>query len=138
MGQPAEMGFDLAERGLVGQAAGDRGLWPDGFRLYEVDVAAVLRLLARELVEQRLRAVPLDGEQPDEDLVAERWRPRRPPREPRAERPLAARGQTKDAAKARADPLVTPRHQAAPLELVEELIDLPDVRMFDAGRTGRY
>src|SRR5262249_24742069 len=81
------------------------------------------------LVEQRLRAVPLDGEQPDEDLVAERWRPGRPSHEPRAQRPLTARGQAEDAAKARTDALIAPRHQATPLELVEELIDLPDVRM---------
>src|SRR5205823_13581778 len=65
----------------------------------------------------------------DEDLVAERWRPCGPPREPRAKRPLAACRQAKDAPKPRTDTLVTPRHQAAPLEIMEELIDLPDVRM---------
>src|SRR2546427_7335431 len=65
----------------------------------------------------------------DEDLVAERWRPCGPPREPRAKRPLAACRQAKDAPKPRTDTLVTPRHQAAPLEVMEELIDLPDVRM---------
>src|SRR5262245_23777487 len=123
------MGLDLAERGLVGQTAGDRRLRPDGLRLHEFVVAAVLRLRAGELVEQRLRAVALDGEQPDEDLVAERWRPGRSPHEPRAQRSLAARGQAEDAAKARSDALIAPRHQAAPLELVEELIDLADVRM---------
>ena len=123
------MGLDLAERGLVGQAAGDRRLRPGGFRLYEVEVAAVLYLLARELVEQSPRTIALDGEQADEDLVAERWRPCGPPREPRAKRPLAACRQAKDAPKPRTDTLVTPRHQAAPLEIMEELIDLPDVRM---------
>src|SRR5207249_11935962 len=62
-------------------------------------------------------------------LVAERWRPGRPPHEPRAQRPLAARGQAKDAAKARTDALIASCNQATPLELVEELIDLADVRM---------
>ncbi len=123
------MGLDLAERGLVGQAADDRRLRPGGFRLYEVDVAAVLHLLARELVEQSPRTIALDGEQTDEDLVAERWWPCGPPREPRAKRPLAACGQAEDPAKPRTDPLIMPRHQSAPLELMEELIDLPDVRM---------
>jgi len=82
-----------------------------------------------ELVEQSPRTIALDGEQADEDLVAERWRPCGPPREPRAKRPLAACRQAKDAPKPRTDTLVTPRHQAAPLEVMEELIDLPDVRM---------
>jgi len=123
------MGLDLAEGGLVGQTAGDRRFWPDGLRLHEVDVTAVLRFLAGELVEQRLRTVPLDREQPDEDLVAERWRPGRPPHEPGAQRSLAARRETKDATKARSHALIAPCHQAAPLQLVEELIDLADVRM---------
>lgn len=133
MGEPAEMGFDLAERRLVRQTAGDRRLRPDGVGLHEIDETPVLRFLAGELVEQRLRAVPLDGEQPDEDLVAERWRPGRPSHEPRAQRPLTARGQAEDAAKARTDALIAPRHQATPLELVEELIDLADVRMKPGG-----
>src|SRR5262245_66513113 len=123
------MGLDLAERGLVGQTAGDRRLRPDGLRLHEFDVAAVLRLLAGELVEQRLRAVSLDGEQPDEDLVAERWRPGRSPHEPRAQRSLATRGQAEDAAKARSDAMIAQRHQAGPLELGEGVIELAGVRI---------
>jgi hypothetical protein len=52
-----------------------------------------------------------------------------PPHEPRTEGALAARGEAKDAPEARADALITPRHQPTALELVEELIDLADVRM---------
>src|SRR2546427_4312761 len=103
------MGLDLAERRLMGQSAGERRFRPGGFRLYEVDVAAVFHLLACELVEQSLRTIALDGEQAGEDLVAQRWRPCGPPREPRAGRPPPPRRPGEEAPKPRTHPPIPPR-----------------------------
>src|SRR5206468_5934770 len=126
-GEPAEMRLSLAERGLVSEPPGDRRVGPGGLLADEREVAVVLDLLSLELGQDCGRPAPLGGQQTDEDLLAQRRRPGRPPGEPGTERPLAPRGQAEDAPRARACALVTPRHEPAPLELVQELVDLAEV-----------
>src|SRR5438093_3691928 len=123
------MRLGLAERGLVSEPPGDRRVGPGGLLADEREVAVVLDLLSLELGQDCGRPAPLGGQQTDEDLLAQRRRPGRPPGEPGTERSLATRGQAKDAPRARACALVTPHHEPAPLELVQELVDLADVGM---------
>src|SRR5437867_88149 len=111
------------------EPASHRRARPRGFLADERDVATVLGLLALELSEEGLHAVPLGGEQPHEDLLAERWRPARPSREPGAERAFPTRGQPEDPPQACSALVVAAGDETAALELVEELVDLADVRM---------
>jgi hypothetical protein len=119
----------LRDCGLVREPPRDGGVGTRRRLVQERDIAAILRFLAVELAERFRRATTLRGEEADEDLLAQRGRPARTARQPRAERPLAARGQAEDAPEARPRLLVAARDQAASLELVQELVDLPDVRM---------
>src|SRR5439155_6996079 len=107
-GGPAQVRLRLAERGLVREPPGDRRVGPSRLLADEREVAAVLGLLPLELGEDRGRPATLCRQQADEDLVAQRRGPARPPGEPGAERPLAAGGQAEDAARARAHVLVAP------------------------------
>jgi hypothetical protein len=92
-------------------------------------VAPVLGFLPVELAERLRGSAPFRGEKADEDLLAQRGGPARTSREPRAERSLAARGQAEYPPEARAGLLVAARDEAASLELVQQLVDLADVRM---------
>src|SRR2546426_8557434 len=123
------MRLGLTERGLVSEPPGDRRVGPGGLLADEREVAGVLDPLPLELGQACGRPAPLGGQETDEDLLAQRRRPGRPPGEPGTERPLATRGQAEDAPRARACALVTPHHEPAPLELVQELVDLADVGM---------
>src|SRR5206468_2502228 len=116
-------------RPVVGEAPGERSPGACPLLLHECDVAAVLGFLPFELGEHRPRALALGGEQADEDLVAQWRRPSRTAGEPGGERPLAARREAKQAPQARAERLIASNHEAATLELVQQLIDLPDVRV---------
>src|SRR3989454_3627878 len=128
-GEPVEMRLGLAERGLVSEPPGDRRVGAGGLLADEREVSVVLDLLSLDLGQDRGRPAPLGGQQTDEYLLAQRRRPAGPPGEPGAERPLATRGQAEDAPRARACALVAPHHEPAPLELVQELVDLADVGM---------
>src|SRR5439155_9771264 len=123
--EPAEVRLGLTERRLVGEAPGERSPGACPLLLHECDVAAVLGFLPFELGEHRPRALALGGEQADEDLVAQWRRPSRTAGEPGGERPLAARREAKQAPQARAERLIASNHEAATLELVQQLIDLP-------------
>src|SRR5438094_557196 len=87
------MRLGLAERGLVSEPPGDRRVGPGGLLADEREVAVVLDLLSLELGQDCGRPAPLGGQQTDEDLLAQRRRPGRPPGEPGTERSLATRGQ---------------------------------------------
>src|SRR5262249_24000790 len=128
-GEPAEMGLGLAEGRFVRHASRDRGARAPIFLVDEGEISPVLGLLPVELRADGVRPGALRGEETDEYLVADWWRPARTPGEPEAKRALAAIGQTKSAAGAGALPLVPPGDQPAPLEVVQQLVDLADIGM---------
>src|SRR5207249_2790965 len=126
-GEPAEMRFRLAERGLVSEPPGNRRVGPSGLLAGEGEVAVILDFMS--LYRGQGCGVPATrgGKRAHEDPVAQRRRPGRTRGEPGAERPLAARGQAEHAPRARVRALVTPHDEPPPLELVEELVNLADV-----------
>jgi hypothetical protein len=93
------------------------------------EIAPVLGLLAVELRADGFGPMALRREETDEYLVADRWRPARPPGQPEAKRALPALGQTKQVAGSGAMQLVASGDQPAPLEVVQQLVDLADVGM---------
>src|SRR5262249_27547499 len=125
--EPAEVRLGVSERRLVGHAARDRGAGAPILLVKEREVSHVLRLLTIELGADRFGALAFSGEEADEDLVADRRRPARSPREPETERPLAARRQAKQVSRAGAVDLGAAGDQAAALEIAQELVYLPDV-----------
>jgi hypothetical protein len=95
----------------------------------EGQVTTVLLFLAVDLRLHGVGPVTLGGEEAHEDLVADGRRPAGAAGEPGAQCPLAARGQPEVSTPARAVRLVPPRDEPAPLEVTQQLVDLPDVRM---------
>src|SRR5262249_2882186 len=113
--EPTQMGLGVPEGRLMGEATRHARVRPLGLLVHQRQVAAVLLLLARELIEHGRTSVALARKEADEDLVAQRRGPAGPPAEPRAQRALAARGQSKQAAESRADALVAAGDEAAAL-----------------------
>src|SRR5262249_46057051 len=102
MREPAQPGLHVAQRRLVRQPARHRRPGPLPLVLDDGEVAAILLFLAIELREHRVGAEAPGGEEAHEDLLAQRRRPPRATREPRAQRALATRRQAKEMARPRA------------------------------------
>src|SRR5262249_16551753 len=127
--EPAEVGLGLAEGRFVRHASRDRGARAPIFLVDQGEIAPVLGLLPVELRADGIRPVALRREEAAEYLVTDRWGPGRAAGQPEAKGGVGAIGQTKSAAGTGALPLVAPGDQPAPLEVVQQLVDLSDVGM---------
>jgi hypothetical protein len=135
--EPLQMGLRLPARQLVCKAARERSTGPARLLVYQLEVAAVLRLLPRELLEHGGMPVVLRRQAADEDLVAQRRWPAGAAGEPGAQRAFAARGDAEQAAVAGARALVAAGDEAALLQVLEQLVDLADVRLSEGSEPCR-